>query len=235
MYINYVAARVIESCLAIGILAACTLHAQPNSDCQWPSNAPQRSLARDAEFAEDLAIRYADTHVGAPGGRFQSWAEARNQCLAKLLPPIARAHGVTAQQTVQSISERPAAFDFAVMFSFALLYTLAAVVAARWLSGKFVDGPADPAGIMMTLYVAPVISLAGVLIGEAWTLTAAGLRLRTGHLSYRVSRIPWSHHRLMEFAAGVAIVWILPGWFVRRRWHGTPLNSRLLNSGEAPG
>ena len=112
--------------------------------------------------------------------------------MAKLFPPIARAHGVTVERALQSITERPVAFDFAVMFSFALLYTLAAAVAARWLSRKFVDGRADPDGIVMTLYVSPVISLARVLIGEAWALTADGLRLRTGHLSgeHRLSSLP---------------------------------------------
>src|SRR5215471_11549343 len=39
-----------------------------NSDCRWPgetSNHPDsaRHLSADAEFAEDLAIRYADAHL----------------------------------------------------------------------------------------------------------------------------------------------------------------------------
>jgi len=40
-----------------------------NSDCRWPREpanhpADARHLSADAEFAEDLAIRYADTNHG---------------------------------------------------------------------------------------------------------------------------------------------------------------------------
>src|SRR5207248_2582014 len=40
-----------------------------NADCKWPAEisghfADARHLSADAEFAEDLAIRYADTHHG---------------------------------------------------------------------------------------------------------------------------------------------------------------------------
>ena len=49
-----------------------------NSECRWPgeasSNSPviARHLSADAEFAEDLAIRYADTHF-LNSGKEISW------------------------------------------------------------------------------------------------------------------------------------------------------------------
>jgi len=48
-------------------LAGCMRREGRNSDCKWPGEISGRSagagnLSADAEFAEDLAIRYADTH-----------------------------------------------------------------------------------------------------------------------------------------------------------------------------
>jgi hypothetical protein len=55
----------------VGVLGAsgCLRRDGRNSDCRWPgesSNHPvsARHLSTDAEFAEDLAIRYADVHFG---------------------------------------------------------------------------------------------------------------------------------------------------------------------------
>jgi hypothetical protein len=47
----------------------CVRHDGRNPDCSWPPEnanptATARHLSEDAEFAEDLAIRYADTHHG---------------------------------------------------------------------------------------------------------------------------------------------------------------------------
>lgn len=50
-------------------LSGCVRRDGRNSDCRWPGEASNHSvsarhLSADAEFGEDLAIRYADTHFG---------------------------------------------------------------------------------------------------------------------------------------------------------------------------
>jgi len=49
--------------------AGCVRRDGRNSDCRWPKETSNhfgsaRHLSADAEFAEDLAIRYADAHFG---------------------------------------------------------------------------------------------------------------------------------------------------------------------------
>src|SRR5438309_10878216 len=59
-----------------------------NSDCKWPTeivrHAPDaRHLSVDAEFAEELAIRYADTHHGLHTPYYvsgEAYAGARERC-----------------------------------------------------------------------------------------------------------------------------------------------------------
>ncbi len=55
--------------LACLMAAGCMRRDGRNSDCRWPTEAAGQSpdarhLSADAEFAEDLAIRYADVHHG---------------------------------------------------------------------------------------------------------------------------------------------------------------------------
>lgn len=49
---------------------------------------------------------------------------------------------------------------------------------------------------VMIVYASIIASALGTLLGEVWSLTLENIRLDNGHLSYRVERIPWSHHRL---------------------------------------
>jgi hypothetical protein len=48
-------------------IVGCIRREGRNADCKWPAeisrqSANARHLSADAEFAEDLAIRYADAH-----------------------------------------------------------------------------------------------------------------------------------------------------------------------------
>ena len=58
----------------------------------------QRHLSDDAEFAEDLAIRYADAYRGPHSGHFEGMPEygrTRDQCVIALFKVIGSSHGVT--------------------------------------------------------------------------------------------------------------------------------------------
>jgi len=71
-------------------LAGCARRDGRNADCRWPGEIPAqpsdtRHLSSDAEFAEDLAIRYADTHYGlrTPGyASGEAYGAARDRCMA---------------------------------------------------------------------------------------------------------------------------------------------------------
>ena len=81
-------------------LAGCVRREGRNTECKWPGEVADRGagvphLSADAEFAEDLAIRYADTHYGlrTPGSGEMYEAE-RDRCMNLLFQQIAKEHGV---------------------------------------------------------------------------------------------------------------------------------------------
>jgi hypothetical protein len=88
--------------------------------------------------------------------------------------------------------------DVFVMLSFGALYAGLAYLISRRLNSK-----------AMTLYVSVVLGALAVILGEAWAILIESLRLWTGHLSYRMDRIPWRHHRLALFAAAVVLFWVV--------------------------
>ena len=108
-----------------------------NSDCRWPgetSSHPVNThhLSADAEFAEDLAIRYADTHFGprSPNPSDEYGAE-RDRCMGRLFGQIAKQHGVPVEQVSGSLGRNRAFIDLAEILPFAFLYALAALTIAR--------------------------------------------------------------------------------------------------------
>ena len=106
-----------------------------NPDCRWPAEASHHSadlrhLSADAEFAEDLAIRYADIHLGRRNPSEEYGAE-RDRCMAKLFEEIAKEHGVPVERVSSSLGRNRAYIDVAEILPFALLYGLAAVTIAQ--------------------------------------------------------------------------------------------------------
>jgi hypothetical protein len=193
--------RVLQSGACLGFLAL--------AGC-----AQQASLRQDAEGAEDRAIRYADAHNGLRSGRFESMAEygrARDQLIEEMFKTVAAQHGVSVEQVRQSLAYRPAGVDVLVMLSFGALYAGIAYLILRRLNSN-----------VMTSYLSIVWPGIAVLLGEAWAILIEQLRLGTGHLSYRMDRIPWGHHRLALFVAGVVLFWIVA---LLRRKGPTPVSA----------
>src|SRR5690349_23761481 len=106
-----------------------------NAACAWTNDPPRaldlrraadrRHLDRDAETAEELAIRYADAARGHRSGHFAGDAEyagARERCMATLVDAAAAAHGVDRRDVVDAIGRRPTGVDLAVPLSFACAY-----------------------------------------------------------------------------------------------------------------
>ena len=89
-------------------LTGCVRRDGRNSDCKWPAeldakplhaNQPDyaQHLSEDAEFAEELAIRYMDAHHGPRSGKFESQqaaGQAKNRCLGALFGEIGKSHDI---------------------------------------------------------------------------------------------------------------------------------------------
>jgi hypothetical protein len=122
--------------------AGCVRRDGRNSDCRWPpENAPHAATARhlsgDAEFAEDLAIRYADIHHGLRTPYYVSgedYSAARDQCMETLFDQIAKEHGVSVAQVSSSLGRNRAFIDLAESLPFVRLYVsvVAVVVRLNW-------------------------------------------------------------------------------------------------------
>lgn len=191
-----------------------------NQDCEWPPDprtgpldlsrgSDRGHLTEDLELAEDLSIRYMDAHVGQSSGTQGEANAIYSQCATKLFITIAKAHGLTPAQLRDAIGSRPRGFDAAVMASFALLYVWAAFGVCKkiWKRCGVKDGFSG--GAAMVIYVSLVAAVLGVLAGEQYAGAIEGLRLRNGHLSFRVDRVPWGHHQLAIFAVALLVFWIV--------------------------
>ena len=90
-----------------------------NSDCRWPGEPPTRPvsarhLSADAEFAEDLAIRYADAHFGLRSPNpSEAYDAERDRCMEKLFAEIGKDHGVPMEQVSGSLGQNRAYIDMA--------------------------------------------------------------------------------------------------------------------------
>ena len=203
--------------------SACIRRDGRNSECRWPGETPKhpasaRHLSADAEFAEDLAIRYADTHFGLrtpnPSERY---GDERNLCMQRLFEEIGKEHGVPAGMVSGSLGRNRPYIDIAEVLPFLLLYAFIAIVAARMIWRHYPpteDGWA--AGITMALFVSLALAAGGVLLGEVWNWFVEGYRLGNQHMSYRADRLFWARHRLEIFAAAFMIFWLAVMYSARR-------------------
>ena len=194
-------------------LPACLRRDGRNSECRWPGGAPG-ALNLDAEFAEELAVRYADAHHGLRSGHFESlevYATERNRCMALMFDEVAKAHGVTAADVRGAIGRNRWAVDLAVNLPFALLFGFGVWVAIRRISARHSIEDGWGAWLAIVALCTLVLGVGGVLLGEQWAGLAESLRVGSGHLSYRSDRIPWVRHQTGMFAAVVILVWAIAG------------------------
>ena len=186
-----------------------------NSDCKWPgetSNRPvsARHLSADAEFAEDLAIRYADAHFGLRSPNpSENYGAERDRCMESLFVEIGKEHGVPVEQVSGSLGQNRAYIDIVEVLPFALLYSLAAIVAAHMIWRRYApaeDGWAP--GITMALFASLALAAGSTMLGEVWNWFVETHRMGNKHMSYRADRLFWAKHRFELFAAAFVIFWV---------------------------
>ncbi len=180
-----------------------------SSNCAWIEDdhrtlnletiADRRHLRHDAETAEDVAIRWADRHFGLT----PAYEPRRDQCMAALFDGVARQHGVDVALVRQYSSQRDIVVDSAVFLTFSILFSFAAYIFAGRILKKFT--PDEPGFWIMTVTMAIGVSLVGLMISMLGSIVVEGVRLNSGHLSYRMSRIPFRQHWGVLFLCGTVI------------------------------
>jgi hypothetical protein len=186
-----------------------------NSDCRWPAETSNqtvnaRHLSADAEFAEDLAIRYADIHFGRHSPTpSENYHAERDACMERLFGEIGKEHGVPVRQVSDSLGRNRAYIDLAELLPFAVLYGLAAIGGAVLIWRRY--PPAEDgwtSGIAMALFVSLAFAAISSLMGEVWNWVLEGYRIGNSHMSYRADRLFWHNHRLELFVAALMIFWL---------------------------
>lgn len=212
--------------------SGCVRRQGRNSDCKWPgetSNHPptSRHLSADAEFSEDLAIRYADRHYGLHTPGWVSWevyGDERDRCMAELFDQIAKEHGVSAQVVSASLGQNRVLVDLAESLTFLFFYCVAAVMATRILWRRYV--PIDHAWIapsIMLVFISLVFAIGGTMLGEIWAGLIESCRIGNGHLSYRSWRLLWSQHHTELFVGMLILFWLVAAEMYRGSLAHSPL------------
>src|SRR5262245_58525591 len=142
--------------LLVGLCAGgCIDRGRLNQQCEWTNDsafaldlarpADRRHLVADAQLAEGLAVKYADTEhrrrsgYGGHGGLLEYGGVLR-QCYGPLVDRIARDHRVSAAQIDAARRGRDPRFDVPVQLSFAGFYALVAYAIGGRIRRRFADG-----------------------------------------------------------------------------------------------
>jgi hypothetical protein len=202
-------------------LGACGRSETYNSGCSWPGErnpksldiqrfSDRRHLENDALLAEDLAIRYAD-RVRRSGQiqRGEPYRAAREHCMATLFEAVSRSHQVSGEAVRQAVDHRWVGYDALVLLPFAVLYAyVAGLVASRILNSAF--GPSLVLTGLSLVAASVAVGIIGFGVGSLWSGVADSIRVGfTGHISYRLNRIPWRQHPEEMFASCMALFWLV--------------------------
>jgi hypothetical protein len=225
--------------------AGCVRRAGRNSDCRWSAetigrSADARHLSADSEFAEDLAIRYADTHHGLRTPYFVSgelYDAARERCMETLFEEIARTHGVAIGAVANSLGRNRARIDLAMILPIILLYCFGAAKMAGALWRRY--PPAENGwipGAVMILFISVAFAVGTTMLGELWCWNVETVRIGNNHMSYRAQRLWWGRHRTALFGGCTVVFWLTAARAARRTRssHSLPADRTLQTNSNLP-
>ena len=164
-----------------------------------------RQLTHEAEFTEDLAIRYADACCGPRSGHFESMEEydrRRDECMTQFFQVVALTYGTADGEIRDSLNRRPLELDAASMISFFILYVwFLSRLAIRILRDRDYGSASTK---LIIVYAALLSGAVFAVAGNLWCNTMEAIRLGNGHASYR-DRVPWAHHFAAEYVVGTVL------------------------------
>jgi hypothetical protein len=187
------------------ISSNCVWSEQDNHLLELTKMSDRRHLRFDAITAEDVSIRWADAHVGLR----PEYDQKQYECMQTLFQGVAKQHGVDVAMVHQYGRSRDLIADGVVIFSFGVLYLCAAYIFTERLRRRFSDD--NSSFWIMTLTMAAGVSLVGVMVGNLGSIVIEGVVLNSGHLSYRMNRIPFRQYWAMLFVCGY-VIFILLAW-----------------------
>jgi hypothetical protein len=197
-----------------------------NRTCEWTGDAAFRieasnsahreHLVADAQLAEELAIRHADTEYarrfgGAPGhGGLLDGGRVRNACMDRLVAAIENNHTVTAEQVEVARAGRNPIFDSLVLLLFLPMYTAFAGRACRWVKNASIE---TRVGRLLALGLGSLaVSLLGLPFFQLWSAVMEGMRVGNpdGHMSsYRAATPIGERDIAALFVGGILLFWLV--------------------------
>ena len=197
-----IAAMTLVGCARPGdhpVSSNCVWSEQGSQSLELTKTSDRRHLRFDAVTAEDMAIRWADMHF-----RYTPKHEQRrDECMETLFQGIAKYHEVDVATVRQYSMDRDLRVDATVILSFGILYIFVAYVFTGRIIRRFHD---DNSGFwVMTLTMAAGVSLVAVMVGYLGNIVIETLLLNSGHLSYRLNRIPFRQHWATLVACGFVV------------------------------
>jgi hypothetical protein len=125
--------------------------------------------------------------------------------MSQLFQAIAKRRSATEQDVRESLNRRPIGFDLAVILSFALILAFALSRITQAVIRTHLQNNAWLVTLLMLTFLSLAAGVTALMVGAQWGTIAEGLRLGTGHLSYRSDRIPWNRHPFIVFWAGTLL------------------------------
>jgi hypothetical protein len=216
------ARRPLLLCLVLLGACGCVDRTRLNPTCDWTHDsafpldltnpAHRRHLVADAQLAEGLAVRYADTEhrhrsgYGGHGGL--EHGRVLHQCFDTLVDRIQRDHRVTAEQITDARPVRDARFDAGVLLTFAFGYVAASLAAVGWIRRRFVDGGRAIVGFVLAA-TSVAFGVLGVQLAAVWSAICESARIGDDHFGvFRATRSPLTQHVAVAFAIAVALFWL---------------------------
>jgi len=177
----------------------CAWIEQDNRSLDLNTFADRRHLWYDAVTAEDVSIRWADAYFHLS----PEYDHQQDQCMEKYFQGIAARHHVEAATVREYSGRRDIVYDSAVILSFGLFYSFAAYYVAGLIRRRF--SPQDTGFWIVAVSVALGAAVTGVALGSLWAIVLEGIRLNSGHLSYRMFRLPFRRHWALLLAGSFIV------------------------------